>query len=68
VTVPTKGAPHVSLEEFDGDEIVVRIRATPANNREGGRLAGEILNAVAALPRTGNGAQRSGAARASGGA
>ena len=27
VSLPTKGAPHVSLEEFDGDEIVVRIRA-----------------------------------------
>jgi hypothetical protein len=49
VTVPTRGAPHVALEEFDGDDIVVRIRATPADNRDGGRLAREVLAAIAAL-------------------
>jgi small-conductance mechanosensitive channel len=59
VSVPTKGAPNVSLEELDGDEIVVRIRATPANNREGGQLAGEILDAVAALRQRGDGALQS---------
>jgi small conductance mechanosensitive channel len=49
VTVPTKGWPHVALEELDGDEIVVRVRAMPANRREGGRLASQVLDAVAAL-------------------
>ncbi len=49
ITVPTKDVPHVALEEFDGDQIVVRIKATPADHRQGGRLAGEILDAVTAL-------------------
>ena len=49
VSVPTRGPPHVALEEFDGDDIVVRIRATPAIAREGGRLAREVLSAVADL-------------------
>jgi small conductance mechanosensitive channel len=49
VTVPTKGSPHIALEEYDGDEIVVRIRATPADPRAGGRLAREVLEAVSGL-------------------
>jgi small conductance mechanosensitive channel len=49
VSVSTRGPPHVALEEFDGEEIVVRIRATPVVDREGGRLAKEVLSAVAAL-------------------
>jgi small-conductance mechanosensitive channel len=65
VSVATKGAPHVALEEFDGDEIVVRIRATPAHHRDGGRLAGEILDAVASLRQSSNGGPHRGAARAS---
>jgi small conductance mechanosensitive channel len=55
VSVATKGAPHVALEEFDSDHIVVRIRATPVDPRQGGRLAREVLDAVAALRRTGGG-------------
>jgi small-conductance mechanosensitive channel len=49
LSVETREPPHVALEEFDGDEIVVRIKATPADNRDGGRLAREVLAAVAAL-------------------
>jgi small conductance mechanosensitive channel len=49
VTVLTRGAPHVALEELDGSEIVVRIRATPVVRSEGGRLARDVLEAVAAL-------------------
>lgn len=49
ITVPTKDVPHVALEEFDGDQIVVLIKATPADHRQGGRLAGEVLDAVTAL-------------------
>jgi small conductance mechanosensitive channel len=64
VSVPTKGAPNVSLEEFDGDEIVVRIRATPTNNHEGGRLAGEILDAVTALRQSGGGTRQAARGRA----
>jgi small-conductance mechanosensitive channel len=49
LSVATRGPPHVSLEEFDGEDIVVRIRATPVDDREGGRLAREVLATVAAL-------------------
>jgi small conductance mechanosensitive channel len=49
VSVSTRGPPHVALEEFDGEDIVVRIRATPVDDREGGRLAKEVLAGVAAL-------------------
>jgi small conductance mechanosensitive channel len=56
ISVRTKGVPHVALEEFDDDAIVVRIRAKPADHRQGGRLAGEVLAAVAALRQSRNGA------------
>jgi small-conductance mechanosensitive channel len=49
VTVATKDAPQVALEEFDGEHIVVRIKATPADHRQGGRLASQVLEAVTAL-------------------
>jgi small conductance mechanosensitive channel len=49
VNVPTKGRPHVALEELDGDEIVVRVRATPIDPHEGGRLAKEVLDVMGAL-------------------
>jgi small conductance mechanosensitive channel len=49
VGVSTKGRPQVTLEELDGDEIVVRVRATPTDPHLGGRLASQVLDAVAAL-------------------
>jgi small conductance mechanosensitive channel len=47
VNVATKGPPHVALEEVDRDEVVVRVRATPARPDDGGRLAHDVLKAVA---------------------
>jgi small conductance mechanosensitive channel len=47
VTVETRSEPHIVLEEWDGDEVVVRITATPVNSSEGPKLADEILAAVA---------------------
>jgi uncharacterized protein (UPF0548 family) len=44
---PVRDQPHVTLEEVDGDEVVVRIQATPENAADGSRLAGEVLSAVA---------------------
>jgi small conductance mechanosensitive channel len=58
VAVRTKRPPHVALEEFDGDEVVVRVQATPTEPRDGGRLAREVLEAVAGFHpggRSGNG-------------
>ena len=44
---PVRGEPHVSLEELDGDEVVVRIQAVPEKADDGPRLASEVLSAVA---------------------
>ena len=46
LSVETREAPHVALEEFDGDEVVVRIKATPEDSADGGALAREVLRAV----------------------
>ena len=39
--------PQITLEELDGDEVVVRISATPERPSDGPRLASEVLEAVA---------------------
>jgi small-conductance mechanosensitive channel len=46
LTVPTRDAPHIELEEFDGDEVIVRILATPEKPTDGRGLADEVLAAV----------------------
>jgi len=46
VTTPMRGEPRILLEEIDGDEVIVRILATPENHREGPRLASEVLAAI----------------------
>jgi small conductance mechanosensitive channel len=46
VTVPTRGRPRIVLEEVDGDEVVVRILATPQLASDGPRLADEVLTAI----------------------
>jgi small conductance mechanosensitive channel len=57
VTVPTRYEPRIVLEELDGDEVVVRIAATPQHAAEGPKLANEILSAIGGMVRDGaNGA------------
>ena len=51
VTIPIRTDPHIRLEEVDSDEVVVRIAATPEVDRDGPRLADEILAAIASLTR-----------------
>jgi small conductance mechanosensitive channel len=46
ISVATRYAPHIELEELDRDEVVVRIVATPTRPTDGAKLAGEILAAV----------------------
>ncbi|WP_445149540.1 mechanosensitive ion channel domain-containing protein [Baekduia sp. Peel2402] len=46
---PLRGSPNVTLEELDGDEVVVRIGATPARSSDGPELAGEVLDAISPL-------------------
>jgi small conductance mechanosensitive channel len=47
ISVATKRPPHVELQELDGQEVVVRVQATPQVPDEGGRLAHDVLRAVA---------------------
>jgi small conductance mechanosensitive channel len=43
---PLRGAPRITLEELDGDEVVVRIAATPRAASQGRQLASELLGIV----------------------
>lgn len=47
VSTTTRNAPSVLLEEIDGDDVVVRVRATPERREEGAQLADEIIAALA---------------------
>lgn len=51
ITTPTRATPHIGLEEVDGDEVVVRILATPSVPTDGPQLADEILYAVSQVTR-----------------
>jgi small conductance mechanosensitive channel len=47
VTTPTRGGrTTVLLEELDGDELVVRVAATPENTEDGARLTDEIISVL----------------------
>jgi small-conductance mechanosensitive channel len=47
IQTPVRSQPQITLEELDGDEVVVRISATPERSSDGPRLASEVLEAVA---------------------
>jgi small conductance mechanosensitive channel len=49
IGTPTRTPPSVLLEEIDGDEVVVRIQATPDRREEGAKLADEIIAALASV-------------------
>jgi small conductance mechanosensitive channel len=46
ITIPMRGSPRITLEELDGEEVVVRIAATPENPADGPQLATEVLRAI----------------------
>jgi small-conductance mechanosensitive channel len=46
VTTATRHDPHIELEELDGDEVVVRVSATPLQREEGPQLADEVLGVL----------------------
>lgn len=46
ITTPTRDAATVLLEELDGDNLLVRIRATPEKPVDGARLADEVIEAL----------------------
>jgi small-conductance mechanosensitive channel len=46
IRTPLRGPPRITLEEVDGDEVVVRVAATPVEPADGPRLASEVLEAI----------------------
>ena len=51
VRTPVRSEPHISLEEVDRDEVIVRIAATPMRDSDGPQLADEVLAAIGAVTR-----------------
>jgi small conductance mechanosensitive channel len=49
IHTPIRSHPHIALEELDGNEVIVRIGATPVRAADGPRLADEILAALSRL-------------------
>jgi small conductance mechanosensitive channel len=49
ISVPTRKAPSVLLEEVNGDSVVVRVQATPERHSDGARLADEIISALVSV-------------------
>ena len=48
IDTPMRDRPQIALEEIDGDEVVVRISATPERPADGPKLASEVLEVVGA--------------------
>jgi small conductance mechanosensitive channel len=46
VRTPTRSHPHISVEEVNDDEVVMRVRAVPEIDRDGPKLADEIVAAI----------------------
>jgi small conductance mechanosensitive channel len=51
VTIPIRGHPRVTLEELDGDELIVQIEATPRIAGDGPQLAAELIETVSTQTR-----------------
>jgi small-conductance mechanosensitive channel len=51
VQTPMRDVPRILLEELDGDDVIVRIQATPEKAVDGPKLASEVLAAVAPAAR-----------------
>ncbi len=49
IAVPTRSAAKVLLEEVDGDDVVVRVQATPERAIDGAKLADEIIDTLASV-------------------
>jgi small conductance mechanosensitive channel len=49
ISTPTRSPATVLLEEIDGDELVVRVQATPERAIDGAKLADEIIVALASV-------------------
>jgi small-conductance mechanosensitive channel len=49
IAIPTRSGTSVLLEEVDGDDVVVRIQATPEVPDDGAKLADEIMVALSSV-------------------
>jgi small-conductance mechanosensitive channel len=49
ISTPTRNSAVVLLEEIDGDDVVVRVQATPDRAIDGANLADEIIAALASV-------------------
>ena len=49
ITVPTRRSATVMLAEIDGDDVVVRVQATPDRADDGARLADEVIDALSTV-------------------
>ena len=49
ITTPTRRSPVVLLQEVDGNDVVVRIQATPDRADDGARLADEVIDALSVV-------------------
>jgi small conductance mechanosensitive channel len=49
VRAPTRTKATVLLEEIDGEDVVVRVQATPESATDGARLADEIIAALSSV-------------------
>ena len=49
IATPMRSPPSVTLEEVDGDDVVVRVTAVPERPADGAELATEVLRAMASL-------------------
>jgi small-conductance mechanosensitive channel len=47
IATPTRSQARVLLEEVDGDDVVVRVQATPERADDGAKLADEIISSLA---------------------
>jgi small-conductance mechanosensitive channel len=51
ITTPTRAAATVLLQEIDGEDLVVRVLATPEQADDGAKLADEIIEALSSVTR-----------------
>ncbi len=49
IATPTRTSAAVLLEEIDGEDVVVRVQATPERATDGAHLADEIIAALASV-------------------
>ncbi|HEX3617292.1 MAG TPA: mechanosensitive ion channel family protein [Solirubrobacteraceae bacterium] len=49
ISVDTRSAPSVVLEEIDGNSVVVRVKAIPERSSDGAKLADQVISALVSV-------------------